>query len=51
MKPVNPIPATLECPCGWSRKVYPGENAEKAAAYHAIQVHNSQEAVRQTPIH
>lgn len=49
MKPANPEPspiATLECTCGWSRKTSPGENAEAAARYHRIQVHNDQDAVR-----
>lgn len=52
MKPSTPEPApltTLECPCGWSRKVGPDVNAEEAARYHRIQVHNDQEAVRAHP--
>ena len=51
MKPSNPEPTpvtTLECTCGWSRKVDSGENAENAAKYHRIMVHNDQEAVRAT---
>lgn len=44
--PANPEQTTLECPCGWSRKTDPGENAEKTARYHRIIVHNDQEAVR-----
>lgn len=51
MKPSSPEPApiaTLECACGWSRKTSPGENAEAAAKYHRIMVHNDQEAVRAT---
>jgi len=49
MKPSDrkPTPtATIECPCGWSRKANPGENAQNALRYHRIVVHNDQEAVR-----
>lgn len=49
MKPSTPEPApaaTLECPCGWSHKTWPGEKAEETARYHRIMVHSDQEAVR-----
>lgn len=49
MKPSKPeknVETTLECFCGWSRKVSPGEDANEAARYHAIQVHNNIEATR-----
>lgn len=49
MKPVQPNqPAMtrIECACGWSRLVPAQENAESAARYHRIQVHNDLEAVR-----
>lgn len=42
----NPITTQVECPCGWSRKINAGENADEIARYHAIQVHNNQDAVR-----
>jgi len=49
MKPVTPpSDVTIECQrgCGWSRRIKGTENAEEAARYHAIMVHNDQEAVR-----
>ncbi len=48
-QPQNPGLTTLECPCGWSRKVGPDVNAEEAARYHRIQVHNDPAAVRANP--
>ena len=52
MKPTTPEPTplkTAECPCGWSRKVDPGENPANALRYHRIMIHNDQEAVRANP--
>lgn len=49
MKPSKPEPEStvnIECSCGWSRKINPGEEPESVARYHRIQVHNDQEAVR-----
>lgn len=49
MKPVTPpSDVTLQCErgCGWSRKMKPTEDTVEAARYHAIMVHNDQEAVR-----
>lgn len=43
--PKNPsFPTKIECACGWSRMLSAGENADEAARYHAIQVHNDQTA-------
>lgn len=46
MKPTPPRETTLTCKCGWSRRIPPGQNAEEAARYHAIQVHNDLEAAK-----